>query len=126
MTSKSGSRGPQQVKDRIVQARVHRERDQFIASIPEHKVLALASSHRNATPCDFFDKPRRGSYNICYFVRFGDGAKWVVRVPLAPCLAFGARSKLESEVATMQYGQRLVSPDFSGARPPPSAHAKAN
>lgn len=28
----------------------------------------------------------------------------MVRVPLAPCLAFGSRSKLEGEIATMQYG----------------------
>ncbi|KAK3358655.1 phosphotransferase enzyme family protein [Lasiosphaeria ovina] len=98
----SAPRGPQQLKDRIVQSRVHRERDQFIASIPEHQVLTLASSYRNAAPCDFFDKPKRGSYNICYFVQFPDGVKWVVRVPLAPCLAFGGRRKLESEVAAMQ------------------------
>jgi hypothetical protein len=98
----SASRGPQQLKDRIVQSRVHRERDQFIASIPEHQVLALASSYRNAAPCDFFDKPKRGSFNICYFVQFPDDVKWVVRVPLAPCLAFGGRRKLESEVAAMQ------------------------
>ncbi|KAK0753663.1 hypothetical protein B0T18DRAFT_452798 [Schizothecium vesticola] len=96
----SAPHGPQQLKD---QPRVHLERDQFIASIPEHQVLTLASSYRNAAPpCNFFDKPKRGSYNICYFVQFCDGVKWVVRVPLAPCLAFGARRKLESEVAAMQ------------------------
>ena len=89
------SHSPQQV----VQSRVHRERDRFITSILESKVLALASSHHNATPCEFFARPKRGSY----FVQFPDEVKWVVRVPLTPCLAFGARSKLESEVATMQY-----------------------
>ncbi len=46
----------------------------------------------------------RGSYNVCYFVESdGDGERWVVRVPLEPCLAFGGASKLESEVATMQW-----------------------
>src|SRR4051812_23571511 len=99
----SASHGPQQLKDRVVQSRIHRERDRFITSIPERQVLALASSHRNATPCEFFAQPKRGSYNICYFVQFPDEVKWVVRVPLTPCLAFGAKSKLESEVATMQY-----------------------
>lgn len=99
----SAPHGPQQLKDRLVQSRVHRERDQFIASITEDQVLALASSHHNATPCSFFNTPKRGSYNICYFVQFPDGLKWVVRVPLAPCLSCGGRSKLESEVATMQY-----------------------
>ncbi|KAK3364154.1 phosphotransferase enzyme family protein [Lasiosphaeria hispida] len=97
----SAPHGPQQLKDQIV-SQVHLERDQFIASIPEHQVLTLALSYRNEAPCHFFDKPKRGSYNICYFVQFCDGVKWVVRVPLAPCLAFGGRRKLESEVAAMQ------------------------
>jgi hypothetical protein len=102
----------QQLKDQLVQSRIRRERDQFIASIPEHQVLALASSYRDAKPCDFFDKPTRGSYNICYFVQFCDDLKWVIRVPLAPCLAFGAMRKLESEIATMQY----VTEDTAGAQ----------
>jgi len=97
----SASHGPQQLKDRLVQSRIHRERDQFIASISEHQVLTLASSYRNDEPCDFFDKPKRGSYNICYFVRFHDGPKWVIRVPLTRCLALGGR-KLDSEIAMMQ------------------------
>ncbi|KAK0631593.1 phosphotransferase enzyme family protein [Immersiella caudata] len=98
----SGAHSPQQLKDRVVQSQVHHERDRFIASIPEHQVLALASSYRNTAPCSFFDKPNRGSYNICYFVQFSDGVKWVVRVPLTPCLAFGGGRKLESEVAAMR------------------------
>lgn len=119
----TGSHGPRQLKDRIVQSRVHRERDQFIAAIHEDDICRLASSHHNGDPCKFFKPPSRGSYNICYFVQFlshgpdivadtgsGNGKhfrdayveKWVVRVPLAPCLAFGGRNKLESEIATMQ------------------------
>lgn len=99
----TGSHGPQQLRDRIVQSRVYRERDEFIASIREEQVCKLAWSYRNDDRCGYFEKPVRGSYNICYFVMFGDGEKWVIRVPLAPCLAFGGRSKLESEIATMQY-----------------------
>ena len=103
----SSTHGPQQLKDSIVQSRVHRERDQFIASIHEDDVCRLASSHHNGDHCTFFQSPRRGSYNICYFVHFlsnssEDVEKWVVRVPLGPCLAHGSRSKLESEIATMQ------------------------
>lgn len=97
------SPGPQQFKDPIVQSRVHRERDEFIASISEEKICELASSWRNDDPCQFFREPKRGSYNICYFVQFDDLEQWVVRVPLVPCLAFGATYKLESEIATMQY-----------------------
>jgi hypothetical protein len=105
----TASPGPQQqLRDRIVQSRVHRERDQFIAAIHEDDVCHLASSYHNGDFCSFFKPPARGSYNICYFVRFPsshssseDAEKWVVRVPLAPCLAYGSRTKLESEVATM-------------------------
>jgi hypothetical protein len=104
----TGLHGPQQLKDRIVQSRVHRERDQFIADIHEDDVCRLASSHHNGDHCSFFKPPSRGSYNICYFVRFPsnssseDVEEWVVRVPLAPCLAEGSRSKLEREIASMQ------------------------
>jgi len=94
--------GPQQLKDQVVQSRVHRERDRFIASIPKDQVLALASTHHDSTPCHFFAEPKRGNYNICYFVEFSDGLKWVVRVPLKPCLASRGKNKLESEIATMQ------------------------
>ncbi|KAH6722167.1 kinase-like domain-containing protein [Leptodontidium sp. MPI-SDFR-AT-0119] len=91
----------------LVEASVHRERERFSASIRDEAVCSLAASYHNGDACEFFKAPIRGSYNICYFVQFyslidGAGDKWVVRVPLAPCLAFGSRSKLESEVATMQ------------------------
>jgi hypothetical protein len=75
--------------------------------------------HHNDDPCTFFKPPTRGSYNICFFVRFhprstneaGDpsgqacenGDRWVVRVPLSPYLGIAAHDKLESEVAVMQY-----------------------
>ncbi len=104
----AGSHGPQQLKDRIVQSRVHRERDQFIAAIQEDDICRLASAYHDGDHCSFFKPPSRGSYNICYFVRFPskssgeDVDQWVVRVPLAPCLARGSRSKLESEIAVMQ------------------------
>jgi hypothetical protein len=103
----TGCHGPQQLKDRVVQSRVHRERDRFIEAIQENDVCRLASSHHNGDHCSFFKPPSRGSYNICYFVRFPsrsseDVDKWVVRVPLAPCLAEGSRSKLEREIASMQ------------------------
>jgi hypothetical protein len=89
--------------DRIVEDRVHKDRDRFIESIKEDNICRLASSFHNNDPCAFFKPPTRGSYNICFFVRFcEEGDSWVVRVPLSPCLAFGAHDKLESEVATMQ------------------------
>ncbi|KAK7415903.1 hypothetical protein QQZ08_012215 [Neonectria magnoliae] len=93
---------PQGFTDAIVQRRVHRGRDQFLQHITKEKVLALASSRRPGLTCDYFKDPERGSYNLCCFVEFEDGQKWVVRIPLAPCLASGPRSKLEREIATMQ------------------------
>ncbi|KAJ4321998.1 hypothetical protein N0V84_005045 [Fusarium piperis] len=99
MSTGSGLRG---FTDKLIQAQVHRKRDRFLASISKKRVLGLVSSRRQDRRCDYFKDPKRGSYNICYFVEFEDGERWVLRVPIAPCLAFGARRKLESEVATMQ------------------------
>lgn len=92
----TGSRGPQQLNDSLVQKRVHRERDQFIAAIDEVDVCRLASSYRNGDHCSFFKPPSRGSYNICYFVQFPpnsageDVEKWVVRVPWLRAWPVGA------------------------------------
>ncbi|KAI1370205.1 phosphotransferase enzyme family protein [Hypoxylon crocopeplum] len=94
--------GGVQILDNIVRARVLNARDEFIASISEDQICRLASSYHNGEPCHYFTEPKRGSYNICFFVAFDDGEKWVVRVPLAPCLAFDPSSKIEREVATMQ------------------------
>ncbi|KAH6982357.1 kinase-like domain-containing protein [Ilyonectria sp. MPI-CAGE-AT-0026] len=94
---------PQGFTDDIVQRRVHRQRDQFLQCITKEKVLAIASSRRPGLSCDYFKDPERGSYNLCCFVAFEDGQRWVIRIPLAPCLAWGARSKLEREIATMQF-----------------------
>ncbi|KAK1765029.1 hypothetical protein QBC33DRAFT_593905 [Phialemonium atrogriseum] len=59
---------------------------------------------------EYFEKPARGSYNRCYFVKF-DSEKWVIRVPLAPCLAFGGKNKLENEIATMHLvAEKTTSP----------------
>ena len=108
LPKQTAAKPPQSFKDGVVQARVHHDRDCFIASIHDEDICRLAASHHNGDTCTFFKPPTRGSYNICYFVQFpsasieGDGDRWVVRVPLAPCLAFGGKSKLESEVATMQ------------------------
>ncbi|KAG4438946.1 hypothetical protein IFR05_005572 [Cadophora sp. M221] len=50
----TGSHGPRQLKDRIVQSQVHRERDQFIAAIHEDDICRLAPSHHNGDPCKLF------------------------------------------------------------------------
>lgn len=99
MSTGSGLRG---FTDKLIQTQVHQKRDRFLASISKKRVLRLLSSRRQDRRCDYFKDPKRGSYNICYFVEFEDGQRWVLRVPIAPCLALGARTKLESEVATMQ------------------------
>jgi hypothetical protein len=81
---------------------VHGARDAFIASIQDEHVCQLASTYHNSDSCVFFQPAVRGSYNICYFVEFANGDKWVVRVPLAPTLALDGADKLESEVTTMR------------------------
>ena len=106
----SGRCGPQEFTDVEVQTAVHEKRDDFIAFLHERQgdILALAASHHpTGAEGQFFREPARGTYNICFFVKFrsanGDWDKWVVRIPLRPCLAFGARTKVESEIATMEY-----------------------
>lgn len=98
----SDSHSHQMMRNRLVRFRVHRKRDEFIASIDEQAVCRLASTHRSGESCAPFQQPVRGSYNVCYFVQFNDGERWVVRLPLEPCLAFGGRSKLESEISVME------------------------
>ncbi|KAH6622646.1 phosphotransferase enzyme family protein [Chaetomium tenue] len=68
---------PQSFRDAVVQARVHRDRDHFIATI-------------------------RGEDLQYLFVEFQNGDRWVVRIPLAPTLAAPPADKLESEVAVMK------------------------
>ncbi|KPM42267.1 hypothetical protein AK830_g4251 [Neonectria ditissima] len=99
MSFGSGLRG---YTDKLVQTQVHDERNSFLKSVSKEDVLRLVSSRRQGRNCDYFRDPKRGSYNVCYFVRFDDGERWVLRIPITPCLASGARRKLEREVATMQ------------------------
>ena len=75
----------------------------FIASINPQCVLGLASRYRANSPCSFYKPLIWGTNNVCFFVGFDDGEKWVIRLPFPPTLALGARDKLETEVAMMQY-----------------------
>lgn len=94
----------QQFDDVAVAARVHTERQRFISSIADRDVLRLASSHHpSKASCTFFQPTVHGSYNICYFIQFDDRKeRWVVRIPIQPCLTHGGRSRLASEVTTMK------------------------
>lgn len=94
----------------VAQPRIDKERDRFIEAVGkrENEIRQLATSHHpDALPCTLFRLPgssqlmARGSFNICFFVQFCTGERWVVRIPLRPCLAISPRNKLESEIATM-------------------------
>ncbi|KAH9219816.1 hypothetical protein DL95DRAFT_422631 [Leptodontidium sp. 2 PMI_412] len=104
------------MRDKIAEHHVHEARDRFIKSIDEDDIRRLASSYHNDDPCTFFKPPTRGSYNICFFVKFHSpsaqrtshdateqadesGSSWVVRVPLDPYLSIPTCEKLETEVA---------------------------
>jgi len=58
------------MRDEVVRQRVREARDRVIHSIDENGILRLASSHHNGEACSFFQPRMRGSYNVCYFVRF--------------------------------------------------------
>ncbi|KAM3507649.1 hypothetical protein MY10362_001655 [Beauveria mimosiformis] len=81
-------------------------RDDFIASINKGAVAALASRFHNNERCTVSSDVKHGSYNVCYFVTFpADGTEWVVRIPISPLIS-DVWTKVQSEVATMQYVQR--------------------
>ena len=73
----------------------------FIDSINPDDVCKLASQHNSSKACRIFRDHAHGSYNVCYFVEFEDGTKWVVRIPLVPCIS-NVWDKVQSEVATVR------------------------
>ena len=73
----------------------------FIDSIDTNDVCKLASQHNSSKTCRIFRDAAHGSYNVCYFVEFEDGTKWVVRIPLEPYIA-NVWDKIQSEVATVR------------------------
>lgn len=106
---------PTHLQDAIIEKQLRDTRDHFIRSISEDDIRQLAASyHPSQFDGEFFRDPVKGSYNICYFIRFPQSSsstsstslqvwdKWVVRVPLNPYLPFGADKKLEGEIATME------------------------
>lgn len=83
----------EQLEERIVE---------FIDSIIESAVCRLASKYNGQKPCSIIGSSR-GSFNVCFFVRFGvEHATWVVKVPLEP-VVLDPWAKVQSEAATMRY-----------------------
>ncbi|KHN93712.1 phosphotransferase enzyme family protein [Metarhizium album ARSEF 1941] len=82
---------------------------EFIDSVDEDEVCALASLYNNQKPCRIASRPASGSFNVCFFVEFfTENKTWVVRVPIEPAIK-DTWAKVQSEVATMQYVQRHTS-----------------
>ncbi|EXM12654.1 hypothetical protein FoTM2_013681 [Fusarium oxysporum f. sp. vasinfectum] len=79
--------------------------EKFIESISDDAICRLASKHNDQRLCSVVRRDR-GSFNICFFVRFdGDDMIWVVRIPLKP-VVHNVWDKVQSEVATMRYLER--------------------
>jgi hypothetical protein len=103
--------------DQICRRHVDNATNAFIASIDRPTICDLASAfHPERKPCRVVCEPKKGSYNICFLVVFlsdeGDtDEKWVVRIPLAPRLAF-PDEKMRSEIATMKYGPPYPPPSY--------------
>ncbi|KAF5018489.1 hypothetical protein F66182_9524 [Fusarium sp. NRRL 66182] len=76
----------------------------FISSITDEAVCSLASRFQGGRLCKITGRSR-GSFNVCFFVRFDDDVEWTVRVPLEP-VVHNVWAKLQSEVATIRYLQR--------------------
>lgn len=79
---------PTHLQDVIIEKQLHEVRDTFIQSIRPDDVRQLtASYHSSQHPSEFFQERIRGSYIICYFVRFpssvsGQWDKWDRSYPL--------------------------------------------
>ncbi|PTB81723.1 phosphotransferase [Trichoderma longibrachiatum ATCC 18648] len=100
----------EQLEERIVE---------FIDSIIESAVCRLASKYNGQKPCSIIGSSR-GSFNVCFFVRFGvENATWVVKVPLEP-VVLDPWAKVQSEAATMRYIQKKTT------IPIPAVHAYGN
>ncbi|KAF8866939.1 hypothetical protein BDZ45DRAFT_667604 [Acephala macrosclerotiorum] len=90
------------MRDEIVDHRVREERERFIRAVDQEAICLLASSYHNGEPCSIFMKCSHGSYNLCIYVSFSpSGDRWVVRIPITPCLAF-VDEKLAQEIAAMR------------------------
>ncbi|KAK7413645.1 hypothetical protein QQX98_007470 [Neonectria punicea] len=111
--SKTAHDNPAHLQNEIIEKQLRDTRAQFINSIRIDDIRQLAASyHPSQSDGEFFQEPIRGSYNICYFIRFPSSSplssslrawdKWVVRIPLVPYLPFGPDKKLECEIAAMK------------------------
>ncbi|KAJ4321054.1 hypothetical protein N0V84_005521 [Fusarium piperis] len=76
----------------------------FISSITDEAICCLASRFQGGRSCTITGRSR-GSFNICFFVRFDNDIEWTVRVPLEP-VVHDVWAKLQSEVATIRYLER--------------------
>lgn len=82
----------QQIKDQI---------HAFIDSIDKAAVCDLASTHAEGRACSVIDQ-KKGSFNVCFFVRFDSNDETLVlRIPIVPMVR-DAWGKLLSEVTTMR------------------------
>ncbi|KAJ4309090.1 hypothetical protein N0V84_011709 [Fusarium piperis] len=77
----------------------------FIESLDSDAICALASRYNNGKPCQVVNR-KSGSFNACFFVKFGqDGPEWVVRILIEPILD-NPWDKVLSEVTTIEYLER--------------------
>ncbi|KAH9906840.1 protein kinase-like domain-containing protein [Xylariomycetidae sp. FL2044] len=97
-------------RDPVVRSRMHRERDRFIDSHPGRRHLSPGLILQSRPTLHLLQAASSWELQYLLFRAIppaGNGPheeaeRWVVRVPLAPCLAFAARDKLESEAVTMR------------------------
>ncbi|KAK7431680.1 hypothetical protein QQZ08_001899 [Neonectria magnoliae] len=85
----------------LTEEQIEERIEKFIDSISDDAVCRLASQYNGRRPCSVVRRDR-GSFNVCYFVRFSDDVTWVVRIPLDPVI-HNVWDKVQSEVTTMRY-----------------------
>ncbi|RSL57397.1 hypothetical protein CEP54_008305 [Fusarium duplospermum] len=98
----SQDRGPTVDTFPLTEEQINDQIEEFIGSINEEAVCDLASRYHGQAPCTVLGRDR-GSFNVCFFVRFdNDDVQWVVRVPLKPVVV-NSWAKIQSEVATLRF-----------------------
>ncbi|KJZ68717.1 hypothetical protein HIM_11895 [Hirsutella minnesotensis 3608] len=87
----------------LTEEQIKAKKSTFIDSIDQDAVCLVASKFCGGGTCSIIDE-KKGSFNICFFVRFESNNKtWVLRIPIVPVVPCCAWDKLLSEVTTMRY-----------------------
>ncbi|OAA45073.1 phosphotransferase enzyme family protein [Metarhizium rileyi] len=100
-TARAGDVNPNDEYLALTDDEVAKASDDFVASLLPSKIEALASRYNGDRSCRLTGQAR-GSYNVCFFVKFDNDDEWTVRIPIEPAL-YNPWETILSEVATINF-----------------------